>query len=499
MPRRDRLSGMRPFAAIHDIRRMSSPFPSAAIDDGNLPRGSLLRRVLWFALLIVIGVTAISIFALHAVHTLQKSSDTLLQVAIPLQRDALQISALQQQAEFYERLAEVLPQQGYREAALHLLQQELSQLNRLQPKLGPYPQIEADVRAVQGQLQALLQASPKPLQPQQGVLDTQLGKLNDDLQQLFQHEAKQVEIARQQATWLMLALVFLSAILAALVSWRVKVSLTRPMLAIRAALDDIAAGKSALVAERGPPELRAMAKSISLMQERLEEEEKSRHVFLSQISHELKTPLASARSGADLLLSERFGTLDQRQKEILEIITRQMQELFLAIQEMLDLHALRARNLDCHIEALDPDALLREFELRFRSYLAQRNQQLEIRCHTQRKVRADPQRLLQIFSNLVTNACKYAPGAGPIQISVEDGTNGVHFSVRDYGKGIPEPLLERVFEEFFQVQEKGYLSKGTGLGLPIARELVEAQGGKIFVRNSNPGLVAEFWLPYGDT
>lgn len=478
---------------------MVSEHTTTASSDATPPHGSLLRRVLWFALAIVIAVTTISALALQAVHTLQESSNTLLQVAIPLQRDALRISALQQQAEFYERLAQVLPQQGYHETSTRLLQQEQNQLAQLLPKLVEHPQIAADVRAIQAQLQSFGQADAEQLHPLQTALDERLAKLSADLQQMFQQEADRAAAARQHATWLILALVGFSAILAILVSWRVKVSLTRPLRSISMALEEIAAGKSALVAEAGPPELRAVAKSISLMQQRLEEEEKLRHLFLSQISHELKTPLASARSGADLLLSERFGALDTRQREILEIITRQMHELFLAIQEMLDLHALRARNLDYHLESIEPASLLREFELRFRSLLEQKGQKLLVNCQTRKKVSADPQRLLQILSNLVTNAYKYAPAGSRIEITVAEGRHRVHFRVRDYGKGIPESLLEKVFEEFFQVREKGVLSKGTGLGLPITRELVEAQGGKILLRNAEPGLLAEFWLPYGDT
>ncbi len=492
-----RLSNMQKLRASR-VAGPSQPHLSSTDTGSAPPRASLLRRVLGFALATVITVTAISALALRAVQTLQDSSDTLLRVAIPLQRDALRISALQQQAEFYERLAAVLPQQGYRETSAQLLQQEQDQLAELLPKLAAYPQIAADLHGLQTQLQAFSQADANQLHAAQVLLDARLKKLSSDLQQLFQQEADRAARARQHATWLILALVLLSALLAILVSWRVQVSLSRPLHGILAALEDMAAGRSALVAEAGPPELRAVAKSISLMQERLAEEEKLRHLFLSQISHELKTPLASARSGAELLLSERFGALDARQREILEIINRQVHELFLAIQEMLDLHALRARSLDYHLEPVEPASLLRELELRFRSLLEQKGQKLQCSVQTSRRVRADPQRLLQILSNLVTNAHKYAPAESRIEIAVAEGAQGVDFCVRDYGKGIPEALLEKVFEEFFQVQEKGVLSKGTGLGLAITRELVEAQGGKISLRNARPGLLAEFWLPYGD-
>ncbi|MEL5848658.1 MAG: HAMP domain-containing sensor histidine kinase [Candidatus Igneacidithiobacillus chanchocoensis] len=485
---------------MQDIQAsLPGSFPSTATVAAMRERrpSSLLRRVLWVALAVFLAVSAISALALQAVRTLQESSDTLLQVAIPLQRDILRIEALQQQAEFYLRLGALLPGQGYRKISSDLLQKEQEQLAGLLPQLDQHPQIAAVVRNMQAQLQNFSASEAKPLQQEQ--LDTGLQQLRALLQQLFQKEAARAALARQHATWLILALVFFSAILAILVTWRVKVSLSRPLATIRAALEDIASGKSAQVAEVGPPELRAIANSITLMQERLEEEEKLRHLFLSQISHELKTPLASARSGAELLLSERFGALDARQREILEIITRQMQELFIAIQEMLDLHALRARSLDYHIETLAPETLLHELERRFRSLLEQKKQRLQIACRSQRAVRADPQRLAQILSNLLTNAYKYAPAESLVELTVDAEGNEVHFAVRDYGKGIPESMLEKVFEEFFQVPEKGALSKGTGLGLPIARELVEAQGGRIRLRNVSPGLLAEFWLPAADS
>ena len=457
---------------------------------------SLLRRVLWIALAVFLAVSGISALALQAVRTLQDSSDTLLQVAIPLQRDILRIETLQQQAEFYLRLGALLPGQGYRQISNELLQKEREQLAELLPQLRNHPQIAAVVGSMQTQLYSYSSGEAKVLQQEQ--LDDGLQQLRTLLQQLFQKEAGRAAQARRHATWLILALVLFSAILAVVVTWRVKVSLSRPLASIRAALEDIATGKSAQVAEIGPPELRNIAKSITFMQERLGEEEKLRHLFLSQISHELKTPLASARSGAELLLSERFGALDARQREILEIITRQMQDLFVAIQEMLDLHALRARSLDYQIQTLSPEALLQEVELRFHSLLEQKQQKLQISCRSNRQVRADPQRLVQILSNLLTNAYKYAPAGSLVELTADVEAEEIHFAVRDHGKGIPESMLEKVFEEFFQVPETGALSKGTGLGLPIARELVEAQGGRIRLCNANPGLLAEFWLPAAD-
>ncbi|MCE5387525.1 MAG: HAMP domain-containing histidine kinase [Acidithiobacillus sp.] len=459
---------------------------------------SLLRRVQWFALAIFLLVTLIGVLALHAVHTLKESSDTLLQLALPLQRDSMKLDELQRRAEFYRRLAEILPGQGYEQTSQALIHREQLHLQALLPKLQKHPHIAQDVSAVLNQLQRFANeplTRNTQLDTEQNQLDAKLDTLRQDLFGIFQQQADRATAARRRASWLIFTLIALTAGLAILVSWRVAVGLSRPLRTIRRALDALAQGQSAAVAETGPTELRAVASSIVQMQERLQEEEKLRHLFLSQVSHELKTPLASARSGSELLLSERLGSLTPRQREVLEIISRQVQELYLAIQEMLDLHALKARRLDYQIASVDSAKILQEAAARIGPQLEQKEQTLILQIQCRAMVLADPQRLLQIFANLLSNAHKYAPAKSLIELGVDMDGAEIHFWVRDQGPGIPQGLLEKVFEDFYQVQDHHRLAKGTGLGLSITRELLAAQNGRIRLRNASPGLMAEFWLP----
>ena len=314
---------------------------------------------------------------------------------------------------------------------------------------------------------------------------------------MLQQQGEAAAAARDQAVELLYALVVITALLSLLIPWRVATALTRPLRDFRLALEDIGAGKFTHVASDGPQELRDLARSIESMQARLREEERLRHQFLSQVSHELKTPLASARSGSELLLSERIGPLLPRQREVLEIVVRQVKELYAAIQEMLDMHALQAQSLEFSPQMLAVSEILDDLHKRMRPLTEKKQQTLLCSSSNDKlEVYADPQRLRQILSNLVSNAHKYSPAGGKIRVHAMSDEQGVLFQVEDEGPGLPEALLERVFERFYQVPVSNSLPRGTGLGLAITRELVAAQNGWIRIQNrSQGGLQAEICLP----
>ncbi|WP_291511033.1 HAMP domain-containing sensor histidine kinase [Acidithiobacillus sp.] len=461
--------------------------------------GSIPRRVRAAAILIFLMVALLVALALQAIHSLSSSSDVLLDTALPVQRQLLEIRDTQGQAEFYRRLAGVLPHSGYEHTFHALVQREQQELQALLPIVQKkHPELGSRVLALSRALteygRAAIQANGADV-GQRGV-DAALAELHGSLQKLFLKESQQAAEARTRAVWLLYLLVAVTAALALWIPWRVAVALTRPLGEIRRALEDLGAGRATRLIREGPQEIRDLAASIETMQSRLREEERLRHVFLSQVSHELKTPLASARSGAELMLSERLGKLSQAQREVLEIISRQVQELYVAIQEMLDMHALQAQSLEYSLTDLPLSAQLQELRGRMQPLLDRRQQTLEIAVDEGLQVRADPKRLLQILSNLVSNAHKYSVAGDTIRVAAQAEGGGVRIQVRDHGPGIPEALLGRVFERFFQVSASSNLPRGTGLGLAIARELVLAQHGEIRVRNHpQGGLSAEVWLP----
>ncbi|MCL5979663.1 MAG: HAMP domain-containing histidine kinase [Gammaproteobacteria bacterium] len=460
---------------------------------------SIPRRVLLVSGLILLLVGGVVFYAVRAVHTLGESTQTLLRVGLPLQEQLLRMEDTQRQAEFFLGIASVLPHAGYEKAFQAMVNQEQAEVISLQQRTAHHPELGAALTALQQNLAAYASAAatdPLLQQQRKTAVQASFQTVRTAVSGLLIRQGQQAARARDQAIDLLYGLIFATACLGIFIPWRVAAALTRPLKAFRRALEEIGAGRLTTVAAEGPAELRELARGIENMQARLQEEERLRHEFLSQVSHELKTPLASARSGSELLLSERLGPLQPRQREVLEIIARQVQELYAAIQEMLDMHALQARTLDFAPQEVPVPATLAELCQRLLPLTQKKGQDLQ--CHSAEglSVFADPQRLRQILSNLVSNAHKYSPAGGKIRVNAEARDQGVEFRVEDDGPGIPPALLERVFDRFFQVPVGSGLPRGTGLGLAITRELVTAQGGWIKLGNRpEGGLCAEIWLP----
>ena len=459
---------------------------------------SIPRRVLLVALAILLLVGGVVYIAVRSIHTLGNSSDTLVQVGLPLQKQLLKIKNTQHQAEFFRQLAQVLPQAGYEKTFIQLVTSEEHDLQTLQRATRNHPALTMAMQQLQGSLATYAQTvgNSATAESSKAAVEEKFQAVHLAMTTLLARQGAAAAAARTRAVQLLYALVFITALLSILIPWRVATALTRPLKDFRRAVEDIGAGKLTNVASEGPQELRDLARSIESMQARLREEERLRHEFLSQVSHELITPLASARSGSELLLSERIGPLLPRQHEVLEIIVRQVKELYAAIQEMLDMHALQARSLDFSPQDIPITEVLVDLQKRMQPLTDKKNQILDCNGVKELSVYADPQRLRQILTNLVSNAHKYSPAGGRIEVRATAQQGGILFSVGDNGPGIPEALLERVFERFYQVPVSNSLPRGTGLGLAITRELVGAQGGWIRMHNrSSGGLCAEIWLP----
>ncbi|MEY2333167.1 HAMP domain-containing sensor histidine kinase [Acidithiobacillus ferrianus] len=472
-----------------------TPFPAPGEQHKAV---SIPRRVLVAALTILLLVGGVVYIAVRAIHTLGNSSDTLIQVGLPLQKRLLQLQNTQHQAEFFRQLALVLPQAGYEKTFVQLVHREESALQALQLATRDHPSLTIALQQLQGSLAAYAQipGNSAAQQTSRITVEEKFQAVHQAMAKLLARQGEAAAAARTRAVQLLYALVFITAVLSMLIPLRAATALTRPLKDFRRAVEDIGAGKLTSVASEGPRELRDLARSIESMQARLQEEERLRHEFLSQVSHELKTPLASARSGSELLLSERIGPLLPRQREVLEIVARQVKELYAAIQEMLDMHALQARALDFAPQDLSVNEVLTDLQKRMQPLTDKKRQNLDCIGAEGLVVHADPQRLRQILTNLVSNAHKYSPADGRIKVRAQAQQQGVLFSVSDNGPGIPDALLERVFERFYQVPVSNSLPRGTGLGLAITRELVAAQGGWIRMQNRpTGGLCAGIWLP----
>jgi signal transduction histidine kinase/DNA-binding NarL/FixJ family response regulator len=213
---------------------------------------------------------------------------------------------------------------------------------------------------------------------------------------------------------------------------------------------------------------------------------RARDEMLAVVSHDLRNPLNVIATSASLILEIPLS--EERRRTQLEVIRRTTDRMNRLIQDLLDVTGIEAGKLSIHPESLDVDHTLTEAAEMMGPLASERRLQLLTRPLDRRQlVQADRERLLQVFSNLVGNAIRFTPEGGTITLGAQRMDEAVTFYVEDTGPGIPPEDLPRLFDRFW----KGSQSSGTGLGLPIAKGIVEVHGGTLTV-NSAPGRGSRF-------
>ena len=204
--------------------------------------------------------------------------------------------------------------------------------------------------------------------------------------------------------------------------------------------------------------------------------------FVSTISHELRTPLGFIKGYSTSLLRQDTNWDEETQKEFLMIIDEEADRLSLLIENVLESARLQSKTLPLRFQPLRLDGVLRDVTMRIRA----RHKDLDVNAQLESvpPVFGDGVRLAQVFENLFTNALKYAPGS-PIDILLRQVGNNVVISFIDHGPGIPKESLPLIFERFYRVRGEKTVT-GTGLGLYICKQIIQAHRGKIWAE-STPG------------
>ena len=265
--------------------------------------------------------------------------------------------------------------------------------------------------------------------------------------------------------------------------------LTRPLLALSEAADEIAGGNYGveLPTPRGSDEISLLSARFGDMAEKLAESEQLSRNFLMSVSHELRTPLTAIRGHVAAL---REGVIDdaEMQEASLGVISEEAMRLERLVGDVLDLAKLDAHRFTVLQEEVDMQQLAERAYAAFAEVARRRamDYRLEIDAHP--VIVTDGDRVLQIISNLLSNAFRWTPEGGRVELSVSEDDGWVSVVVADSGPGISAAERERIFRPFWS-RDGG----GTGLGLAIARELAIALGGRIDVR-SEPGLGSKFEL-----
>jgi NtrC-family two-component system sensor histidine kinase KinB len=202
---------------------------------------------------------------------------------------------------------------------------------------------------------------------------------------------------------------------------------------------------------------------------------------ISTVSHQLKTPLTSMRMAIHLLLEEKVGPLTEKQAELLVAAREDSDRLHGILNSLLDISRIESGRAQMEFHAVPSREMAMEALESFRTAAKDQGVTLELELPDDLpEVWADTTRISHVFGNLLSNALRYTPAGGKVTVSARPEEKEVVFSIADTGQGIPSPYLPRVFELFFRVPGQGPQA-GAGLGLAIAKEIVEAHGGTVTV------------------
>lgn len=224
----------------------------------------------------------------------------------------------------------------------------------------------------------------------------------------------------------------------------------------------------------------------------LEEANRLKSHFLAQMSHELRTPMNGILGFSELLAKGRLGTTDERAREAAGDIHKAASHLHRIIDDILDLAKVEAGRLRFSPESVIVEELASEVLSGMMPEITAKGLRADLRVDPAvAHIHADATRLRQVLYNYVSNAVRYARDGGRIALRVRPANWMVRFEVQDDGPGIDPIDQRRLFQPFEQINPRPG-QKGTGLGLALVRELVEAQGGRVGV-SSRPGQGAMFW------
>ena len=317
------------------------------------------------------------------------------------------------------------------------------------------------------------------------LLRSQVSRLTQELSAHVDSELRELQESTRNAqkisAWQVAALIPGTIILILFFTLLV----ARPIRQIDEAITQLGqSGFSKPIRIKGPSDLERLSDQLEWLRLRLLELAQEKNRFLRQMSHELKTPLANIREGTELLLDGTVGELEKPQREVTDILRMNGLKLQQLIENLLSFSAWQTKN-----EVLT----LTDFPLRAVVISVAKEQRLALKAaHIQLRlavediiVNADRDKIRTVLDNLLSNAIKFTPKGGYVTIHAKQATSSFSIEFADTGPGIPTEEGPRVFEAFFQGrQEQGGHVAGTGIGLSVVLECIEAHNGTVEIVNT---------------
>lgn len=227
------------------------------------------------------------------------------------------------------------------------------------------------------------------------------------------------------------------------------------------------------------------------------EMERMKNEFISVVSHELRTPLTSIRGSLGLVLGVRAHELSEKVKSLIEIAYNNCERLVLLINDILDIDKIASGHMRFDFRNESLAGVTQQAVQANEAYARKLDVRIDLRPIDERiQIAVDAARYVQVLSNLLSNAAKFSPAGGSIEVWTEPAGEHVRVSVQDHGSGIPEEFQSRIFGKFSQADASASRQKGgTGLGLHITKQLVERMNGRVgFTTEAGRGTT--FWVEF---
>lgn len=275
---------------------------------------------------------------------------------------------------------------------------------------------------------------------------------------------------------------FVALLVASLAGFLLARSLTRPLVRLTEASQAVARGDYAQrVKPEGGYEMTRLAETFNQMTQNVDKSQRMQRQLIANVSHELKTPLTSIQGFSQAMLD---GVLRRPEDFVrpAEIISHETARMIRLVNSLLDLSKLESGQAAFHLEELDLAQVLKTCADSFAPQANSNQIYLAADFKSPLQVKGDPDRLNQVFSNLIHNALKNTPTGGTIRLTAYRAGPNIIASVTDSGGGIAAADLPHIFDRFYQSDKsrrRDLLEEGTGLGLAISREIIQAHGGKI--------------------
>ncbi|MFA7706621.1 MAG: ATP-binding protein, partial [Candidatus Omnitrophota bacterium] len=275
------------------------------------------------------------------------------------------------------------------------------------------------------------------------------------------------------------------------------VGVARDMRQIAEVISDLENKKKKL--EEHDSNLIRMQRAMLHIMDDLQEVSRARAQFIGMVSHELRTPLTAIKEGVAVVLDKITGSINKEQQKYLEIAVKNVDRLGRLINGVLDFQALESGKMKFKIEENDINEAVKEIQRTILPLTKKNN--LDFVCQLDEnlpRIKFDYDKIIQVLTNLVNNALKFTERGG-IAITTGKGNNFIQVTVQDTGPGIKEEDMQKLFQEFVQLQRR---VGGTGLGLSICKKIIEAHRGKIWAESppagggeSGKGTAFHFTLP----